>query len=137
MPWYVSWALTPPNGRLEGIYRLTHTSSRWTESDSFLSMGTSDSLVLTGHTQFIVRCPPRQPTLGSVAVDRWIRPLPRLSGAHRTVRCYNLRVPVVGVSAQTVRVSHQTVRCAPDKLLFTIRCASRALTDCPLHGFLR
>jgi hypothetical protein len=37
--------------------------------------------------------------LGSVAVDRWIRPLPRLSGAHRTVRCYSLKAAVVGLYA--------------------------------------
>jgi hypothetical protein len=52
--------------------------------------------------------------LESVAVDRWIQPLPRLSGAHRIVRCYSPRAPVVGLSAQIVRMSHQTVQCTPD-----------------------
>jgi hypothetical protein len=72
-------------------------------------------------------------SLGSVAVDRWIQPLPRLSDAHRTVWCYRLRVPIVGLSAQTVRVSHRTIRCTPNMVLFTVRCATRALTDCPLR----
>jgi hypothetical protein len=41
--------------------------------------------------------------LGSVVVDRWIRPLPRLSCAHRTVWCNNPRASIVGLSAQTAR----------------------------------
>jgi hypothetical protein len=44
-------------------------SSRWTENSSFLSTGTSDSPVPT------------------MLVDRWVRPLPRLSSIHRTVWC--------------------------------------------------
>jgi hypothetical protein len=66
--------------------------------------------------------------LAPVAVDRWIRPLPsarwhtRQSGAHRTVRCYSQRAPVCGLSAQTVRCHHRTVRCTPD---INVRCATR------------
>jgi hypothetical protein len=41
--WCVAWACLSPNGRLGDIYSLLHTSSRWTESSSFLSMGTPDS----------------------------------------------------------------------------------------------
>jgi hypothetical protein len=36
---------------------------------------------------------------------------------HRTDRCYNQRVPVCGLSAQTVRLSHRTVRCATRRWL--------------------
>jgi hypothetical protein len=75
-------------------------------------------------------------SLGYVAVDRWIQPLPRLSGAHRIVWCYRLRALVVGLSAQTVRVSHRTIRCTPNRVLFSVRCTTRALPACPLHGFL-
>jgi hypothetical protein len=52
--------------------------------------------------------------LGSVAIGRWIRQLPRLSDAHRTVWCYSPRAPIVGLSAQTGRCptrqssAHQT-----------------------------
>jgi hypothetical protein len=69
-------------------------------------------------------------SLRSVAIDHWIRPLSRLSDAHRTVWCYNLRAPVVVHSTQTAW-------CTPDMLLFTVWCATSALDDCPLHGFLR
>jgi hypothetical protein len=31
-----------------------------------------------------------------IAVDRWIRPLARLSGVHQTIWCYNPRVPGCG-----------------------------------------
>jgi hypothetical protein len=63
-------------------------------------------------------------SLASVAADRWIRPLPSVhtgqSGADcpvhpRIVRCYSPRAPVYGPSAQTVRLSHRIVRCAPDR----------------------
>jgi hypothetical protein len=52
-------------------------------------------------------------SFGFVEVDRWIQPLPRLSVAHRTVRCYSPRAPVVGLSAQTIRcpTRHVTVHC--------------------------
>jgi hypothetical protein len=69
--------------------------------------------------------------LGYVAVDRWIRPLPRLSGAHRTVRCYSLRAPVVSLSAQTVQVSHRTWYCSVS------RAPSVRWLIALLHGFLR
>jgi hypothetical protein len=97
-----------------GIYSLPHTSSSWTESNSFLSAGTPDSPVRTGHTLFIVRCLPRQPTVG-VCSSRPLDPtITRLSGAHQTVWCYSPRAPVVGLSVQTVRVSHRTFRCTPN-----------------------
>jgi hypothetical protein len=38
-------------------------SSRWTESNSFLSTGALDSPVHTGQGTFTVRCMPRQPTV--------------------------------------------------------------------------
>jgi hypothetical protein len=37
------------------------------------------------------------------------------SGAHRTVRCHSQRAPSCDLSAQTVRLSHRTVRCTPDR----------------------
>jgi hypothetical protein len=79
MPWYVAWAPTPPNDRLGGIYSLPHTSSRWTEMSSFLSTDAADIHCSLSGASHISRL------LGSVAVDRWIQPLPRLSGAHRMV----------------------------------------------------
>jgi hypothetical protein len=72
-----------------------------------MSTGTPDSTVRTGHTLFSVRCLPCQLTVG-VSSSRPLDPLPRLSGAHRTVRCYSPRAHVVGLSVQTVRVSHLT-----------------------------
>jgi hypothetical protein len=66
-----------------------HISSRWTESSSFLSTGALDSLVHTGHG--IVHYP-----VPATSVNRWIRPLPRLSSAHRIVWCYSQRAPVCG-----------------------------------------
>jgi hypothetical protein len=85
-------------------------------------VGQKQQLSVDGHTgqssahrtstvHCLVPCRVRRP-LGSVAVDRWIRPLPRLSGAHRTVRCYSPRVPDVGLSAQTDRLSHRTCYCS-------------------------
>jgi hypothetical protein len=77
-----------------------------------------------------VRCPSHvsQP-LRSVTVDRWIRPLPRLSCAHRIVRCYNPRVPSCGPLCADCSVHTRQV-------LFIVRCTTKALADCPLHGFL-
>jgi hypothetical protein len=101
------------------IYNLPHNSSRWTES-----------WLLCRRAHRTVWCPGHvSRPLVSVAVDRWIRPLPRLSGAHRTFRCYSPRVPSCGLSAQTSR-------CHTRQVLFTVWCATRALTDYPLHGFL-
>jgi hypothetical protein len=94
-------------------------------------MGAPDSPVHIRQALLTVRCLPRQPTVGVCSSHRWIRPLPRLSGAHQTVRCYNPRAPIVGLSAQTVRVSHRTVRCTLDRVLFTVRCTTCALADCP------
>jgi hypothetical protein len=61
-------------------------------------------------------------TVGSVAVDRWIRQLPRLSGA--AARSGPLYVGQSG--------AHWTCM-----LLFTVQCTTSALAGCPLHGFLR
>jgi hypothetical protein len=58
-----------------------HTSSHWIESSNFLSTGTPDSLVRTGHILFIVRCLPRQPTVG-VCSSRLLDPT-----ATQTVWC--------------------------------------------------
>jgi hypothetical protein len=77
------------------------------------------------HRTIIVHCPVPchvSRPLGSIAVDRWIRPLPRLSGAHWTVRCYNPRVPGVGLSAQTAR-------CQPDSPVHT----GQVTVHCRVH----
>jgi hypothetical protein len=108
-----------------GIYSLPHTSSRWTESSSFLLMGTPDNPVRTGHTLFTVRCLPRQLTI-AVYSNRLLDPT-----ITETVRCCRPRAPVVGLSAQTVWVSHRTVRCTPDRVLFNVRCTTCALAECP------
>jgi hypothetical protein len=63
--------------------------------------------------------------LGSVAVDHWIRPLPRLSDAHRTIRCYSPRAP-------TCRPLYAGCPGVPPdspvhtgQILFTVLCATR------------
>jgi hypothetical protein len=112
MSWYVAWSPTPLNVCLGGIYRLP----------TLLAVG-QKAAAFCRRAHQIVRCAPDihyslsgvchvSRSLGSVAVDLWIRPLPRLSGAHRTVWCYSPRAPVVGLSAQTVRVSHHTGYCS-------------------------
>jgi hypothetical protein len=86
------------------------------------------------HRTSTVRCPvpwPCQPTVG-VCSSRPLGPtVARLSGA-AAWGCMS-----AGPSAQTVRVSHRIVRSTPDMVLFTVQCATRALADCPLYGFLR
>jgi hypothetical protein len=115
MHWYVAWAPTPPNGWLRVFIA----------SPSLLAIE-QKAATFCRRAHQTVQCAPDihcslsgachvSRLLGSVAVDRWIRPLPRLSGAHRRVQCYSPRAPVVVLSVQTVRVSHQTVWCTPDK----------------------
>jgi hypothetical protein len=85
------------------------------------------------HRTIIVHCPVPchvSRPLGSIAVDRWIRPLPRLSGA-TTREC------PVWASLRKLPGVNRTVRCTPDRLLFTVGCTTSALADCPLHSFLR
>jgi hypothetical protein len=106
-------------------------------SSSFLSTDAQDNPVHTGHALFTIWCP-------STSVDRWVcssRPLdPTVT---RTVRCtpivwcYSPRAPGCEPLYADCLVSHQTVRCTRDMLLFTVRCATSVLADCPLHGFLR
>jgi hypothetical protein len=74
-----------------GIYSLPHNYSRWTEAAAFYRRAHRTSTI---HCP--VPCHVCRP-LGSVAVDRWIRPLSRLSGAHQTVWCYSPRAPIVGL----------------------------------------
>jgi hypothetical protein len=76
-----------------------------------------------------VRCPDHicRP-LRVAAVDRWMiccRPLARQSGAHRTIRCYSSREFVAGTLYTDCSVHTRHVQ-----------CATRALADCPLLGFL-
>jgi hypothetical protein len=115
MPWYVAWAPTPWNGWLEGIYSLLLQLYSLDRSSNFFSMGAPDSQVHTEHALFTVWCPSHiSRPLRSAAVDRWIRPLPRLSGAPRTVRWCSLRAPVCGSLYTDCPVSHQIVRCTAD-----------------------
>jgi hypothetical protein len=75
-------------------------SSHWTESSSFLSTGAPDSPVPV------------------TSVDRWIRPLPRLSGAHQTVQCGLMIVGLADMADADyatdrwpgARFAHRTVR---------------------------
>jgi hypothetical protein len=87
----------------------------------------------TGQPLCSVRYTPHQPTVGAYSsrpLDLTVAVCPvhiGQSGAdcpvhHRTDRCYSPRAPVYGLSAQTVRLSHRTVRCTPD---ITVRCATR------------
>jgi hypothetical protein len=103
MPWYVAWAPTPPNARL-GVFIAPHNYSRWTEEEPFCQW-----------VHRTVRCTPDvHCSLSSalaMSTDRWgLQQLTarsivaRLSGAHRIVRCYNPRAPVVGLFAQTTGV---------------------------------
>jgi hypothetical protein len=108
-----------------GIYNVPHNYSSWTEATTFFRRPTGHS---GAHRTSTVHCSVPyhiSRPLGSVAVDCWIRPLPRLSVVHQTVQCYSSRTLGMGLSAQTVRVSHRIVR-----------CTTSALVDCPLHGFL-
>jgi hypothetical protein len=67
----------------------------------------------TGQAMFTVWCPSHvSRPLGSIAVDRWIRPLPRLSGAHRIVWCYSPRVPRCGPLCADCPMSHRTGYCS-------------------------
>jgi hypothetical protein len=116
MPWYVAWAPMPPNGRLWGIYSLPHNSSRWKESSSFLSTDAPDKHCSLSDAL------PRQPTV-EVCSSRLLDPtVSRLSDAAARERSF------LGLSTQTVRVSHRTVRCKPD------RCCS--LSDAPPRRWL-
>jgi hypothetical protein len=93
-----------------GIYSLSHNYSRW----SFLSMGAPNSLVHTGQALFTVWCP-------ATSTDRWgLQQSIVGSDCFLTVWCtpdslvLQPKSAVDGLSAQTVWVSHRTVRCTPD-----------------------
>jgi hypothetical protein len=92
------------------------------------------------HRTCTVHCPmpwPRQLTVG-VCSSRSLDPtVTRLSGAHWTVRCYSPRAHGCRPLCVDCSLSHRTVRCTMDRLLFTVRCITSALPDCPLYGFLR
>jgi hypothetical protein len=91
------------------------------------------------HWTCIVQCPmpwPHQPTIGVYSSRPFDPTIARLAGAHQTVRCYNLRVPSCRPLYIDCPVSDQTVQCTPNMLLFTVRCATSALADCPLNWFL-
>jgi hypothetical protein len=85
----------------------------------------------TGHYSLSGACLVSR-SLGSVAVDRWIQPLPKLFGAHRTVWCYSPRAPVhEPLCADCPDVPSDCPDVPPDspvytgQLLFTVWCAIR------------
>jgi hypothetical protein len=126
MHWYVAWAPTPWNGRL-GVF---------IASPTIIAVRQKQQLSVDGRTGQSGALATSADCWG-LAVDRWIRPLPRLSGAHQTIWCYSPRAPCSGPLYADYPMSHQTVWCTPNRVLFTVRCATRALADYPLHGFLR
>jgi hypothetical protein len=82
MPWYVSWAPTPWNGRLVVFLVSPHNYSRWTEATTFYRRAHTGQS--GAHRTCTVHCPVPchiSRPLVFVAVDRWVQPLPRLSGA--------------------------------------------------------
>jgi hypothetical protein len=130
MPWYVAWAPTPPNGRLGGIYSLPHTSSRWRESNSFLLTGTPNSPVHTERPLFIVWCP-------ATCADRW--------GLQQSTVGSDLYSDCLVLQPESACCGPLCTDCPgvpPDSPMHTGQdivhywCATRALADCPLHGFL-
>jgi hypothetical protein len=104
-----------------GIYSLPNTSSRWTESGSFLSTGTPDSPARTRHTLFSVWCLPCQSTVGVCSS----RPLdPTVSHIVKctldspvlqpeSARCGHLCADCPGVPPDSpVHTGHGTVHCS-------------------------
>jgi hypothetical protein len=137
MPWYVSWAPTPPNGRLGGIYSLPHNYSRWIEVAAFCWRAHRTVQCTSNIHYSLSEALPRQPTVGK-CISRSLDPT-----VTQTVRC-TPDSPVL--QPESVRyghlcaecpVSHRVVWCIPDRLLFTVRCANSVLADCPLHVFVR
>jgi hypothetical protein len=133
MPWYVFWAPTPPNGRL----------GYFLASPTLLAVG-QKATAFCWRAHRTVRCTPDkhcslsgalscQPTV-EVCSSRPLFDCPVHTGQSGAAAQGRLSA---GPFAQTVRVSHRTVRCTADRVLFTVRCATRALADCALHGFIR
>jgi hypothetical protein len=97
-------------------------SSHWTESNNFLSMGTPDKALFTVRVSGACHV---SRLLESIAVDRWIRPSPRMS-----VRC-TPDSPVLQPEGAwlwaPLRSAHRT---------YTVHClvCHQTLTNCP---FLR
>jgi hypothetical protein len=127
IPWYVAWAPTLENGRL-GWYLLPPIPKLAVgqKAAAFCRRVHRTVRCTTGQPLCSVRCTPRQPTVGACSsrpLDPTVAICPVHTGQsgadcpvhHRTDRCYSLRAPVCGLSAQTVRLSHRTVRCAPDR----------------------
>jgi hypothetical protein len=121
MPWYVAWPSTPPSGRLEIFIAFPLNYSCWIESYSFRRRA---------HRTCTVHCTvpwPRRP-LGSVAVYRWIRPLPDCpvySGQYgATARERMLWDSLCRLSSVP---PNSLVHIG--QILFTVRCATGALAD--------
>jgi hypothetical protein len=106
MPWYVAWAPTPSNGWLGGVFiAFPLNSSCWTESYCFYRRA---------HQTCTVHCPvpwPRQPTVGVCSSRLLDLTIVKLSGAHRTVRCYSPRAPSCRPLCADCLESHRTTRC--------------------------
>jgi hypothetical protein len=80
MPWYVAWASTPWNGLLRVFIAPPHTIIAAGQEAAAFCRRAHRTVHCTTDKHYSVPCHVIQP-LGSIAVDRWIRPLPRLSGA--------------------------------------------------------
>jgi hypothetical protein len=78
---------------------------------------------------------PRQPIVRVYNSRPFNLTIVRLSGAHQIVRCYSPRAPDCEPLYADCLVTHRTVQCTPERLLFTVRCTTSALADCPLHGY--
>jgi hypothetical protein len=83
-------------------------------SPTILDVGQKAECSVVGRTRH-VRCPSHVSwSLRSVAVDHWIQLLPRLSGAHRTDRCYSPESTWLRALCADCPITHWTVRCTPD-----------------------
>jgi hypothetical protein len=134
--WYVAWAHFSPNGRSGGVYSLPHTSSRWTESSSFLLTGTPDSLVHTEHGT--VHCP----VPSTSTVDHWIhRPLWSTGQFGATfwpsLTFWAFLTPSLVDRWLWAGLVHRTVRCTLDSSVNYSRDALSFSRERPIHRALQ
>jgi hypothetical protein len=127
---------TLPNGRLGVFIAFPHNYSHWTEAVAFCRRAHRTVRCTLDMHCSLSGALPRQPTIGVCSS----RPLDLT--VTRTVRCRS-DSPVLqpkstrcGPLRTDCTVSHWTVRCTPDRLLFIVRCATSVLADCALHAFL-
>jgi hypothetical protein len=137
MPWYISWALTPWNGWLGVFIAFPHNYSRWTEATAFCRQA----------HQTVWCTPDMHCSLSgalATSADRWSLQQPTVGSNHcQTVRC-TLDSPVLQPEDVCLWAPLRRLPGVPpdssvhnEQVLFTVRYTTNALTDCPLHGFLR